>query len=529
MHRPITITLTLLTLTAAWPAIGQTGGQEARDADRPELAQAAQDALLQLKAQAPRAVPGNGTPPSTYLDEHVLSRSPSTSDHVLSVFREAENATGDQARARVLEAEASLLGLAAANTLAPAAEGNLTVAHDWLQVLLERVHADARDLPHEDLLDGEAVDQEALEATVHAALAIRAREAVTEALLMNWTGQPEASTATARGAEALLGLLVPEASQRLPDRMRRSFEGNITGVEAAVLAVPAESSGHYLSGLLAPLTALELDRVIEPLNEFAMRNVDPAFVAARAAQEDPAIAESLAKAAVQRYTSDRGRLLLMGEGTMAGVDRAYHALANTTAGGNMSETLDLASQVLEALRPVGLLERGSVLKVETGGVQPGRIHDYRVTLVYPPLEGISRYSIQIESDPAVVGIVGVKPLVDGRFEQNLEADGVVFSSQLDDPLRHSARIAHLKLNATGPPEASTDLTILDATFVEPDGDDVPFFRLRDGHATVANIRAEPDDPGGTANASGISSTPLPPALVVAVLALGAAVAGRRRP
>lgn len=513
--RSIPLVLVILLLT---PTFGSVAAQA------PTLADEAETALLDLKAQT-LYDQSPDRDPVEHLQEVLEGHSQAPPGDVTQAWRAAQNATGPDARRAILAAEAALLDHARHETQRALEDGNATLAQAWLELPLERAYWQQRALPVEPVLEGDGLDEENVTELLDSALAIRAREAIMEALLLNRTGAREEARATAQGAEALVATLIPEASSRLPDALRDPLEGNATGIAQAVLAVPNGTSDHFLTGLIAPLTALEYNHRIEVLEEFGARNIDPAFVVARAASEDPDQSRALAQAAFERYAADRARLGVMGEGTAEGIDDAYRALLEAQEQGSPEAVLEAAGAVRGAVAEVALLDPGFTLKVETGGVQPNRTHKYHVAFLRPTLEGIASYEIEIGYNASVVETVDVTTAdAEHELTSTLEPGVARLEGSFDPSLVSNVRLVLLHLEARGPPASETDLTIEEATFREPDGDRMDPFILRDGHVTTAQIETGEDEASPEAAADGNATTQQTPWGVFAtLLALLAAV------
>lgn len=504
-------------------------------ASDPELPDKADAAFVDLKTQALYEREPSADPVDR-IREALSGPSQASLANVTDAWRTAQNASGPPAREAILEAEGRLLEHARDEAHHALAEGDATAARAWLGIPLERVDWQARSIPARGLLDGDGLDEENLTEVLDAALAVRAREAVMEALLLDRTGAREDARATANGAQALLATLIPEASRRLPDALRTPLEENATGIAADVLAVPNGTSDHFLTGLLAPLTALEYNHRIEVLEEFGARNIDPAFVVARTVQEDPGRADDLAEAAFHRYATDRSRLFLMGEGTagdrdlIQDADDAYRELRRAARNLSQERAEEAAADVAQTVGRATLLDPGFTLKVETGGVQPNRTHDYDVVFLRPTLEGVSSYRLRLSYDPSIVEIVDVEPRQGAQQTLRVEhgAGTVTVDASFDRPLVENTRLVNLRIEARGEPLAETNVTIEEALFRDADGDSLEPFRLRDGHATVAKIDTGTDEsPEPAQNGSQARPTPGPTALLAA-LSTGAAALGRAR-
>ncbi|MBW3581526.1 MAG: hypothetical protein KY455_00355 [Euryarchaeota archaeon] len=435
-----------------------------------------------------------------------------------------------------LAAESLLLAFVRDNVLA-ALESNDAESLDlWMRLAHSRSDRGGWSIPEWASHRAEAPHQQNITKDLDSLLASRARETLFTAMLLERAGMHDAAAATADGASALMGLLVDTAAERLPEDLARPFNENATRGRALLSDLPDERNADTWPGLIAPLVAIELDRDIEPLDVYAMRNIDAAYGVLRAAEETPALRAVLAEHAWLQYGADRAGLFLRGEGVMNETDDAYAHFRDAAAIGDL-ETLSAAvTSVRVALTQVGLLERGIVFKVETGGVQQGRTHEYRLTLVRPPLEGVARYTLRLIYDPTVLAVTGAEPF--GPHEHPEGGDGshshgdvpgwdVRFDNGVvrldvtpDVPVRRSAHIITLFLEARGAQGSQTPITIEEAVFFEPDGDLAEVFRLRDGHATVT---VTPDNAGNPPLAA--QSPVVPVGIVLAAMAIAA---GRRR-
>lgn len=507
-------------VAGAVPALGANAG----------IAEPADTAIVDLKRSA-LAGEEPDRDPLERLREAVLAESPTSTRAVEDAVRRAQQANGTDARERVLEAEAMLLRLARANALAAHADGNDSAALAWLNVTLARVHPDVRNLTRPAA--GEPVTREPLVEALDAAIAVRAREAVWEAFLLDATGRTDAARITAGGAEALLGVLVPNATARLQPGPRAGLEENATRVFEAVTRPAADEGRHLFPGLAAPLTALQYSHDVEPLEVFGERVVDSTLVALRASREDPRLARTLAEAVWQRYGVDRGTLGLAGEGDIQPMDQALRSFRSALE--NRSAVHAAARGVRAEVEDVALLGHGVTVDLESGGVRPNRTHTYDVTIVRPPLEGIASLGLELAYDGNVLDVAGAEP---NEWPGTLALEGGgtsgrgSLSGNASDPMVDAGHAIHLKLEAAGPPGSRTNLTVEEASFLEPDGDPIPVHIVRDAPITIANVttgdggQSEEATTGG--NNTGTKSTPSLGLATAGLLAL-LAWARRRHP
>lgn len=451
---------------------------------------------------------------------------------VESAWRAAQNASPEEAPRAVLEAEAALLALAGDEVRAALEAGDATAVHAWLQVALARADAANRTLAPAASLGPDALDEEAATEALHAAVAVRAREAAWEAFLWNETGEPARAERTAEGAGSLAELLVPNASRRLPDGVRAAFEANATRVPHAVLG-PTFGDGRYLfPGLAAGLTALQYDHDVEELEVQGQRAIDGAAVATRAAGEDPERFQALAGAAYERYGADRARLGLMGEGTNAALDEAYLDFRDAARNGSHAGAREAAEAIREAAGGLALLGNGVVLTVESGGVRQDRTHTYKVSLVRPPLDGVGRYEAAFTYDGDVLDVADVTPRADGAnlsWEGGGTTGALTVNATQAPPVREASHLLALHLDAAGQPGEQTTIVPERVQAYEPDGDRVGTLLVRHGNVTLAQIEA-PEDPGdANGSAQGApAANPTPGAGFAGALLAGLLVAGARR-
>jgi hypothetical protein len=476
-------------------------------------------AAARALADLQRALQGAGNAEAALADAeaHVFAASRADPEPARAAWRAAAAATS-QPVYHALAAEAALLRLAAANVELSMSLAEIEGARTWLRVILVRVPHEARDVPSSVLTEPQT-EFPSLRATMHAALALRTREAVMTALLVHRAGDAAAAAEAAAGAQHLVQIVVDHAAPRLRPGLAAPLSQNATRVAEAVREAPTELAAPALTGLLAPLIALEYGRDVEPLDEFALRNVDATFAAARATREDAARAPVLAEAANRQYAADRPRLFSLSETNLTGWDAAQDVFQRRFAtGGNVDEA---AAQLYAEARKAALLERGLVLKVETGGVQPGRTHTYAIALIRPPLEGITSYAFTLTFDPTVIEILDARAVnATGRLTWWL-ADGALSVEGEEALIRQSAYIARFDLRAVGPRGATTELRVTHATFQTGDAA-ADVFRLRHGAVTVAEL-APPEDVGGKAPAPGSA------AALAALAVLGASLRRRASP
>ncbi len=512
----VLITILALGAPALFPAAA------AQD-DGPSFADTALDAFVLLKSKA-LGLTEDPRSPTAILETEVVPHSTTSTDGLVQAWRDAENARGADARASIVRAEAALLGFANENAVAAKAGDEGRMANEWLSILAGRVDGAGRGMD----VARAASDEESFREAARALVAIRAREETVQAIMLARAGRAADADVAAQGAEALIALLLPAAREDLPTTLMNVFVENATSVREAIADLPPERNDHALSGLLAPLVALEYDHAPEVVEEFAVRNSDAAFLTVRAAREDPALFDVLAIEAFTQYGADRGGLFLRGEGTMDATDAAYLTFKEAAASSDAARLAPAAAAIHVELAKVGVLGRGIVLKVETGGVQPGREHEYRVTLVRPPLEGIRSYRVSIAYDPAVVNITRVTPVELGEdFKETHSPGNATFEGRATDPVRANNHLARFTIVSTGEPETRTNLTITVSEFLEPDGDRAGVLLLRHGTATVANIvRGDDDEEAeGAAVGGDANRTPLG---IAPVLLAGLAAAGVRR-
>lgn len=522
-----TFLIAMLLAPAALPPVAAEDATGTPLAEPSERALAAlRDALLHDADGAAEAVDA--------AERDVFDASIVDASAAVAAWREAAGARGNEgARPRLLEAEAALVDVAAQNALAAAAAGDADAAREWLRVVLARVEWSARSVPAAPLLHPEApLDEEAFREVVHAAVAARAREEAVRAMLLTYAGERELAAASARGASAFADTLLPDAAARLPKALEAAFVENASRIDALLDELPEARKDHALSAIVGPLVALEYDRDVEALDEFGVRNSDAAFAAARAAVEDPAVFATLSDEVVLQFAADRAGLFLRGEGGLEALDAAYETFRAAAPSADAALVGDAAAKIHAALQDLALLQRGIVLKVETGGVQPGRVHEYGVTLVRPSLEGVASYHLEIAYDPSVVAIVGVVPrALTSDFVTSIEDGRAIFGGSSGVPLERSAPIAKIRLEARGPGGSATNLTVVAANFLEPDGDAIDVFRLRHGSATVAIVPDAIDEAVDAEVAADESASRAVPAAAWSALAAGgalAAVARRRR-
>lgn len=505
-----------LVLVAAVPAGAASGG----------VAAEADAAFVELK-QATLTGEDPDRDPVEHLRGEVLAHSRVSTDDAEQALRAAQQASGTDARQRVLEAEAALLELARDNALDAQASDNDTAAREWLNVTLLRVHPDVRNLTR-PALEG-SLDREALVEALDATIAVRAREAVWEAFLLHAADRTDAARATAAGAEALIGKLVPNATARLQEGPRAGLEENATRVWEAITRPPADQHEHLFPGLAAPLTSLQYSHDVEPLEVFGERVVDGALVALRAHQEDPRLAQELSQAAWDRYRVDRTTVGIAGEGNVTPIDESVKELQNWIH--DREQALDAAHQLRAAVGDVALLSHGITIDVESGGVQPNRTHTYDVVLVRPPLEGIGSFDLRLTYDGSVLDVTDVTPRA---FDGDVTVEGggttgaAAISGTADTPLVESSRFIQLDLGAAGPPGSNTTLHVDQATFLEPDGDRVPTNIVRDGPITIAEIATGNDTVQDATSSSDDTETKSTSAVGVLAAGLMAALAWARR-
>lgn len=464
-----------------------------------------------------------------YLRDHVVSHSEVPADDVMAAWDARLEAASTDASAPYA-AEALLLRLVRDNVIDALARDDDATADLWMRLAHSRVDRSGWSIPSWDVERG--LHDQNVTKDVDAIIAARARETLVEALLIHRGGAAAEAEAVLEGATAFLAILVDHAAGRLPDALQTTFIDQATRGTGLLADVPGTRSDDTWPGLMAPLVALELDRDMEQLDTFAMRNVDASAMVARAARERPETMPFFAEQAWLQYGADRPGLYLRGEGLMNETDTAYDALQAAAANGDPQRIDEAAGEVRTALTGVGLLVRGIVLKVETGGVRPDRVHEYQVTLVRPPLDGIAHYAFEITYDPEVLTIVGAEPFgphdhpngVDGPHEHEIPGwdvrfeDGLsVFKITPDEPVRRSAHILTLYLEARGAQGSETGLTLGGPRLLEPDGDVAELHLMRDGHVTITVM---PDAQQATAESAS-------PGFLWVVAILAAVAVGRR--
>lgn len=495
-----------------------------------DLAGPAEQALVDLKLEA---LAGHRTDedPLERLRQQVLPASRVPTQRIEAAWSQAANASGPSARETLLAAEAELFALARTNALAAEGSGDDAAARAWLEVVLARVDWRGRSIPAGELLGDGSLDREPLVEVLDSVTAVRAREAIWKAFLLNASDRRPAAEATAEGAKRLAQVLVPNATDRLPSGLAAGFRGNLTQLPSLVLSAGADQSRHLFPSLMAPLTALEFGHDVEPLEVFAQRPIDGAYLAVRAMREDPRIAPALADAAFRRYNVDRTPIGFLGEGPIERSDEAYRALRSAIEASDRAAARQAADQVAARIGEVALLGHGVVLEIETGGVRQNSTHTYDVTLIRPSLEGVASYELSLTYEGDIVAVPGAQPLrlADGfQLEGGGSSGDVTLTGEASPPLRSSAKIALLEIHGTGPQGAETNLTVQQARFLEPDGDELPRFIVRDGHVTItvhAGEEAGPDAAG--TNRTDARGTPLGP--IAALLGLGLAARRRLRP
>lgn len=544
---PLLAVGTLLVLVALLPGAAGAGGGNAT------LGEAADAAYLGLAADVlgHEPPPGAANHPREHLRTGVLEASRVPANETVQAW---ENATPNGTRAHLGAAEAALLDLSSRNVDDALAKGNVSAALAWLGVLDRRAWSDLRlhpapdpnrtyGHPPEPAPDRGVAGEDVREAA-DAALAARARELAVQALLLDRAGQRNASAASAATAAALVEVLEPRGLDRLQPELRAPLRENATeaNLTRAVREAPGAGERFVLTGVLAPLASLEMDHKVEPLEEWAVRNLDAAVAAARASVEDPRLAEAVAREAYEQYQADRGLVGLAGEGTNEAADAAFLDLRNATHAGDPHRSPDpealraAAANASAALRDLAVMEHGLVVKVTTGGVQPDRTHRYKVTLVKPPLEGLGEVpTFEVTWKPEIVHVAGVEAADEAVDVEAYVGNGTLsFNATFEPPANRSLRAVHLLLEARGPPESTTNLTVEEARFAEADGDPVPVLRVRDGQATVANVTAgagepvEDEPPHRPGQEEATRGSPLPAWLAAAGLAAGALLPRRRR-
>lgn len=446
-------------------------------------------------------------------------------------WREVQNASGPDAREAIVKAEAALFVLVEERMEAALAEANASDAEAWLEVALLRADAENRTLPGPPT-EGEP-DAESLRQALDAAMAVRAREVLWKAYLLNATDRPEAAEATARGAEAMTELLVPNASQRLPAGEREAFEENASRVPEAILSAPADAGRYLFPSLAAGLTALQYDHDVEELEVLGQRPIDGARIVDRATREDPTVYEDLARAAFERYAVDRARLGLMGEGSNEAVDEAYLDLQDAVKADDREALRNATDEVRSAVANLALLGQGAVVTVESGGVRHNLTHKYDVSLVRPTLEGVGSYDVVLGYDGDVLDVVNVTPVAsEGIFawDGGGTSGDVTATFTANESIREAEHLFQLHLEAAGPPGDKTNVTVDGVELREPDGDRIETFLVRDGNVTIAQIETgdEPADGTETTGELDTDERSVPAAGLAGALPAGLAACAYRR-
>ncbi len=520
-------------LLAGLLILGAPGTIAQGDPDPMEAPATAVEAFQDLVAQARQGIEPDQAP----LERMQQEVFPTTEAHqggledAWRAVSEREHTSLDE---RLSRAELALTLFTFDASSRAATAGDTALAAAWLELPWSRISGEARATPTLEPSEGRAPVEPAEEHKT-ALVAIRARELVVQGLAFHLEGADGAARTSADAARPWLQTLAPTVERSLPTGMAEAFKTNLSTVHKAIRNVERQAPGtHALAGLLAPLTALEYQHDVEPLEVQASRNVDAALISARALREDPGRASALVNGTLSLYAADRPGIQLQGEGSLDNVTEAYGDLVEAVQASQSERADDAAGTIRDGLAEVALLGYGVVLKLETGAVQPDREHTYRLTLVRPSLEGVERVRLTVRYDPGVVRLTDVElaPRLNGTVEAASETGRLSLAATFEEPLVRSARIALVTIVATGEPGSQTELTLTDVEVQEPDEDILELYRLRHGSATVAEIHRG-EGPNGTDGELGDPSSgedrSIPaPGLAAALVTASLATAWRRR-
>lgn len=408
-------------------------------------------------------------------------------------------------------------------------------AHAWLLAARRLVDQPGRMLPFDAPLSALAAERDpsptAVAAALDAAAAFRLLEEVQAADDLHALGEDPAWSLHVDRGRPWWNATRPRAEAVLPPAAFGALDRNMSKLEAVIEAMSRDAPPP-LPGVRGPLTSMAYHRSIERLDEVGAGVEAGLFGLHRALHRDPLRADARWDAFLADYARHRSFLVLVGEGQAPTLDAAVLDV-NASRPDGTSAVDDAVAHAARTLRDAALLEYGLVLKVEVGAVRTDRVHRYQVTLLRPPLEGLRSYAVDLAWDPAVVEVRDVEPLrFDANFSAVIDADvgQAAFGGAEPGPdgFRTGAVVAHLRLTAVGQPGQETALNATATTFTTTRGEAAEVFFVRDGRATVADIRVDGDGDGGDDGGPG-GPLPLPGAawsLVALVLAL--LVAGHRR-
>lgn len=447
-------------------------------------------------------------------------------------------------RTGLVRFEAEVLALAAADADALLADGDHTGALAWVRAARDRVEAPGRSLPfagvEADLSNGTAPSPVRLRAAMDAAAAFRLHEEVSAAEVLHVAGVGNATPHLDRAGALWERVARGRAEAALPDPVFQALDANMTSLanRVASLGGGGGDSGDgetplELRGVRGPLTAMAYHRSISALDEVAAGVEAALYFLHRTTRTDPEREEAALEGFVADAARHRRFLFLKGEGSTVALDRAVADLEAAVGEGRGQAAVDGAvADTADALRAMALLDYGLVLKVEFAAVRADRVHRLDVALLRPPLEGLSSYEADLAYDPSVVAVVDIRPLgFDGGFERVLDPGRALFGGSADPPFTGGAVVAQLHVTATGPPGAATALDVTELTVTTSAGEDARVFRVRDGQATVADIRTGGGGDGaGDREGGGPLGTPGPAGGAVVLVGVAAAllVAGFRR-
>lgn len=438
-------------------------------------------------------------------------------------------------RTRLVRFEAALLTVAAGNVEAALDAGDPATARAWLRAAHRLVDQPGRSLPFAgplaDLAAGQNASRTAVATALDAAAAFRLLGEVQAADDLRAVGEVDWPV-HARRAGHWWNATRPRAAAVLPAGAFDALDANMTRL-ADVLEAMEEPAA--LPGVRGPLTAMAYHRSIERLDEVGAGVEAGLFGLHRAAHRDPAAVPARWQAFLADYARHRGFLLLQGEGEPATLDAAVLGVNASLANGAAAVD-DAVRHAARLLRDAALLEYGIVLKVETGAVRTDLLHRYEVTLLRPPLEGLRSYRATVAWDPAVVEVQGV----DHRrfstdFDATLDASNAVVTFGGTQPgptgFTGGAVVGHLRLTGVGEPGERTGLNVTDAAFTTVRAEAAEVFFVRNGSATVADIRTDDGSDDGDGNDGPGVPMPTPGGgwtLAALMAGAGAALVLRRR-